>query len=122
MQYAVDTTFEFFLNSHQTKESMIKAASNIEQKQGLETNTFKAIDFARYAWFFLSNVVEIPALIWHKIPVGVSSLETYPLIHEFVCLYNLSISGKQIWLEICNGGLRDYSTRAPIAPYRQKNK
>lgn len=55
MQYAVDTSFEFNLNTYQTKEAMIKAASNIQQKQGLETNTFKAIDFARYAWFFLNN-------------------------------------------------------------------
>uniref|UniRef100_A0A8C2FYT4 VWFA domain-containing protein n=1 Tax=Cyprinus carpio TaxID=7962 RepID=A0A8C2FYT4_CYPCA len=47
--YAVDTSFEFYLNSHQTKESMIKAALNIQQKQGDKTNTFKAIDFARYA-------------------------------------------------------------------------
>ncbi|KAG1970864.1 integrin alpha-2 [Pimephales promelas] len=47
MQYAVDTSFEFYLNSYQTKESMIKAASKIQQKQGLETNTFRAIDFAR---------------------------------------------------------------------------
>lgn len=49
MQYAVDASFEFYLNSFQTKQSMIKAASNIQQKQGLETNTFRAIDFARYA-------------------------------------------------------------------------
>ncbi|XP_043106107.1 integrin alpha-2 isoform X2 [Puntigrus tetrazona] len=55
MQYAVDTSFEFFLNSHQTKESMIKAASNIQQKQGLETNTFKAIDFARKNAFLAKN-------------------------------------------------------------------
>ncbi|KAK7120266.1 hypothetical protein R3I94_020310 [Phoxinus phoxinus] len=47
MQYAVDASFEFYFNSYQTKESMLKAASKIQQKQGLETNTFKAIDFAR---------------------------------------------------------------------------
>uniref|UniRef100_A0A673N7M3 Integrin alpha-2-like n=1 Tax=Sinocyclocheilus rhinocerous TaxID=307959 RepID=A0A673N7M3_9TELE len=55
MQYAVDTSFEFYLNSHRTKESMIKAALNIQQKQGLETNTFKAIDFARYNAFLVKN-------------------------------------------------------------------
>ncbi|XP_058646196.1 integrin alpha-2, partial [Onychostoma macrolepis] len=55
MQYAVDTSFEFYLNSHRTKESMIKAASNIQQKQGLETNTFKAIDFARKNAFLAKN-------------------------------------------------------------------
>uniref|UniRef100_A0A671T6P5 Integrin alpha-2-like n=1 Tax=Sinocyclocheilus anshuiensis TaxID=1608454 RepID=A0A671T6P5_9TELE len=55
MQYAVDTSFEFYLNSHRTKESMIKAASNIQQKQGLETNTFKAIEFARKNAFLAKN-------------------------------------------------------------------
>ncbi|KAI2660006.1 Integrin alpha-2 [Labeo rohita] len=55
MQYAVDTSFEFYLNSHRTKDSMIKAASNIQQKQGLETNTFKAIDFARKNAFLAKN-------------------------------------------------------------------
>uniref|UniRef100_A0A673N4C8 Integrin alpha-2-like n=1 Tax=Sinocyclocheilus rhinocerous TaxID=307959 RepID=A0A673N4C8_9TELE len=55
MQYAVDTSFEFYLNSHRTKESMIKAALNIQQKQGLETNTFKAIDFARKNAFLVKN-------------------------------------------------------------------
>ncbi|XP_016337142.1 integrin alpha-2-like [Sinocyclocheilus anshuiensis] len=55
MQYAVDTSFEFYLNSHRTKESMIKAALNIQQKQGLETNTFKAIDFARQNAFLAKN-------------------------------------------------------------------
>uniref|UniRef100_A0A8C1WGB3 Integrin subunit alpha 2 n=1 Tax=Cyprinus carpio TaxID=7962 RepID=A0A8C1WGB3_CYPCA len=55
MQYAVDTSFEFKLNAYQTKESMINAASNIQQKQGLETNTFKAIDFARKNAFLASN-------------------------------------------------------------------
>ncbi len=28
-------------------------------------------------------------------------------VHEFVSPYNLSISGKQIWLDVCNGGLRE---------------
>ncbi len=27
--------------------------------------------------------------------------------HEFVCPYNLSINGKQIWLDVSNGGLRE---------------
>nr|XP_021327895.1 integrin alpha-2-like isoform X2 [Danio rerio] len=55
MQYGVDTTFQFYLNSYKTKESMIKAASNMQQKQGLETNTFKAIDFARTNAFLPQN-------------------------------------------------------------------
>ncbi len=32
-------------------------------------------------------------------------LET--VFHEFVCPYNLSISGKQIWLDVYNAGLRE---------------
>ncbi len=28
-------------------------------------------------------------------------------LHEFMCPYNLSINGKQIWLDVCNGGLRE---------------
>ncbi|XP_067254283.1 integrin alpha-2 isoform X3 [Chanodichthys erythropterus] len=55
MQYAVDTSFEFYLNSFQTKQAMIKAASNIQQKQGSETNTFRAIDFARKEAFLAKN-------------------------------------------------------------------
>ncbi|XP_052464492.1 integrin alpha-2 [Carassius gibelio] len=55
LQYAVDTSFEFYLNSHQTKESMIKAASNIQQKLGVKTNTFTAIDFARENAFLAKN-------------------------------------------------------------------
>ncbi|XP_051541348.1 integrin alpha-2 [Myxocyprinus asiaticus] len=55
MQYAVDASFEFNLNSYKTKEAMIKATSNIKQKEGLETNTFKAIDFARKNAFLTSN-------------------------------------------------------------------
>ncbi|XP_065146398.1 integrin alpha-2 isoform X1 [Paramisgurnus dabryanus] len=55
MQYAVDASFEFKLNSYNTKESMIKAASNIKQMEGLETNTFKAIEFARNNAFLTKN-------------------------------------------------------------------
>ncbi len=29
------------------------------------------------------------------------------IFQEFVCPYNLSISGKQIWLDVCNGELRE---------------
>ncbi len=28
-------------------------------------------------------------------------------LHEFMYPYNLSINGKQIWLDVCNGGLRE---------------
>ncbi|XP_071029109.1 integrin alpha-2-like [Oncorhynchus clarkii lewisi] len=55
IQYAVDPDFEFYLNSYKTKDSIIAAAANIPQKSGLETNTFRAIEFARRQAFLLTN-------------------------------------------------------------------
>ncbi|XP_064163109.1 integrin alpha-2-like isoform X1 [Anguilla rostrata] len=55
VQYAVDPSFEFKLNSYKTKESIIAAASKIPQKQGTETNTFHAIEFARKNVFLPEN-------------------------------------------------------------------
>uniref|UniRef100_A0A8C7QYY7 Integrin subunit alpha 2 n=1 Tax=Oncorhynchus mykiss TaxID=8022 RepID=A0A8C7QYY7_ONCMY len=55
IQYAVDPDFEFYLNSYKTKDSIIAAAANIPQKSGLETNTFRAIEFARRQAFLPTN-------------------------------------------------------------------
>ncbi|XP_045548477.1 integrin alpha-2 [Salmo salar] len=55
IQYAVDPTFEFHLDSHKTKDSIIAAAAKIPQKSGLETNTFRAIEFARQQAFLPTN-------------------------------------------------------------------
>ncbi|XP_064833554.1 integrin alpha-2-like [Oncorhynchus masou masou] len=55
IQYAVDPGFEFYLNSYKTKDSIIAAAANIHQKSGLETNTFRAIEFARRQAFLPTN-------------------------------------------------------------------
>ncbi|XP_042182511.1 integrin alpha-2 [Oncorhynchus tshawytscha] len=55
IQYAVDPDFEFYLNSYKTKDSIIAAAANIPQKLGLQTNTFRAIEFARRQAFLPTN-------------------------------------------------------------------
>ncbi|KAJ7986931.1 hypothetical protein DPEC_G00333500 [Dallia pectoralis] len=55
LQYGVDPVFEFYLNTYKTKESMIKAAEAIEQRGGLETNTFRAIEYARKEAFLPKN-------------------------------------------------------------------
>ncbi|XP_058845372.1 integrin alpha-2-like [Acipenser ruthenus] len=55
IQYAVDPDFEFRLNDYTSKEKLITAASNINQKLGDQTNTFRAIDFARSHAFLPSN-------------------------------------------------------------------
>nr|XP_046188718.1 integrin alpha-2-like [Oncorhynchus gorbuscha] len=55
IQYAVDPYFEFYLKSYKTKDSIIAAAANIPQKSGLETNTFRAIEFARRQAFLPTN-------------------------------------------------------------------
>ncbi|XP_067105854.1 integrin alpha-2 isoform X1 [Osmerus mordax] len=47
IQYAVNASFEFYLNSYKTKASIVTASSSIKQKSGSMTNTFQAIDFAR---------------------------------------------------------------------------
>ncbi|GAA6075970.1 integrin alpha-2 isoform X1, partial [Tachysurus ichikawai] len=48
IQYGVDPTMEFKMNTHKTRDSIVKAASEIPQRGGTETNTFKAIEYARY--------------------------------------------------------------------------
>uniref|UniRef100_A0A4W5M7C6 Integrin subunit alpha 2 n=1 Tax=Hucho hucho TaxID=62062 RepID=A0A4W5M7C6_9TELE len=55
IQYAVDPAFEFHLDSYKTKDSIIAAAANIPQMSGLETNTFRAIEFARQKAFLPTN-------------------------------------------------------------------
>uniref|UniRef100_A0A4W5M7K8 Integrin subunit alpha 2 n=1 Tax=Hucho hucho TaxID=62062 RepID=A0A4W5M7K8_9TELE len=55
IQYAVDPAFEFHLDSYKTKDSIIAAAANIPQMSGLETNTFRAIEFARCKAFLPTN-------------------------------------------------------------------
>ncbi|KAL0965810.1 hypothetical protein UPYG_G00286070, partial [Umbra pygmaea] len=55
IQYGVDPVFEFRLNSYKTKQSMIETAAAIKQKGGVETNTFRAIEFARKEAFLPSN-------------------------------------------------------------------
>ncbi|MBN3301137.1 ITA2 protein, partial [Amia calva] len=55
IQYANDADFEFKMNTYRTKEEMIKAASEITQKGGDQTNTFKAIEFARSQAFLAEN-------------------------------------------------------------------
>ncbi|XP_029442347.1 integrin alpha-2-like, partial [Rhinatrema bivittatum] len=47
IQYGNDPRVEFKMNTYQTKEDMIRAVSNTQQKGGDQTNTFKAIDFTR---------------------------------------------------------------------------
>ncbi|XP_028661458.1 integrin alpha-2 [Erpetoichthys calabaricus] len=54
-QYAVDPSFEFKLNTYATKDQMIAAAAKITQKLGSETNTFRAIDYARKNAFLPEN-------------------------------------------------------------------
>ncbi|MBN3315480.1 ITA2 protein, partial [Atractosteus spatula] len=55
IQYAVNPSFEFKLNQYKSKKEMIDAASKIDQKLGDQTNTFKAIEFARSQAFLPGN-------------------------------------------------------------------
>ncbi|KAM4579124.1 integrin alpha-2 isoform 1-T1 [Fundulus diaphanus] len=55
IQYGVDPRIEFKLNSYQTKQQIIAAASGIQQIYGTATNTFKAIQFARQQGFATTN-------------------------------------------------------------------
>uniref|UniRef100_A0A4W5N2S9 Integrin subunit alpha 2 n=1 Tax=Hucho hucho TaxID=62062 RepID=A0A4W5N2S9_9TELE len=55
IQYGVDPVVEFHLNTYKTKDSIIAAAANIPQREGLETNTFRAIEFARCNAFLPRN-------------------------------------------------------------------
>lgn len=65
IQYAVDASFEFYLNSYKTKASIVTASSRINQKSGLSTNTFQAIDFARSV--FSSHITG-----WHYVKDGLT--------------------------------------------------
>ncbi|XP_030623767.1 LOW QUALITY PROTEIN: integrin alpha-2 [Chanos chanos] len=74
IQYGVDPSFEFYLSSYKTKASIVEAASKIKQKQGLETNTFNAIEFARANAFLPSNGGRPGAT---KVMVGVTDGESH---------------------------------------------
>ncbi len=47
IQYGVNPKFEFKLSQYKTKDEVIAAASRITQMSGVETNTFRAIQYAR---------------------------------------------------------------------------
>lgn len=55
MQYSEDLSFLYNFTSDQNKDKVLSAASNIEQKTGLETNTFKALDNVRQTAFLPEN-------------------------------------------------------------------
>lgn len=48
MQYSEDLAFLYHFSSDQNKEKVLSAASALNQKTGIETNTFAALDNARY--------------------------------------------------------------------------
>ncbi|KAK3522067.1 hypothetical protein QTP70_022616, partial [Hemibagrus guttatus] len=55
IQYGVNPTMEFKMNEYKTRESIVKAASDIPQRGGTETNTFKAIEYTRANAFLPAN-------------------------------------------------------------------
>ncbi|XP_051765574.1 integrin alpha-2-like isoform X1 [Ctenopharyngodon idella] len=55
MQYSEDLSFLYHFNSDQNKEKVLSAASAINQKTGVETNTFAALDNARQTAFLREN-------------------------------------------------------------------
>uniref|UniRef100_A0AAR2JQ60 VWFA domain-containing protein n=1 Tax=Pygocentrus nattereri TaxID=42514 RepID=A0AAR2JQ60_PYGNA len=55
IQYSNDLSFQFYLNTYQSKDEMLKVAATIEQKTGDVTNTFAAIDSARMQAFLPGN-------------------------------------------------------------------
>ncbi|XP_074495342.1 integrin alpha-2 [Sebastes fasciatus] len=55
IQYGVDPKFEFTLGDYQTKEQAVAAASKINQRYGISTNTFRAIQYASQRAFQESN-------------------------------------------------------------------
>ncbi|KAK9968054.1 hypothetical protein ABG768_002402 [Culter alburnus] len=55
MQYSEDLAFLYHFNSDQNKEKVLSAASAIDQKTGVETNTFAALDNARQTAFLPEN-------------------------------------------------------------------
>lgn len=52
IQYAVNPKFEFTLNRYKTKDEVMRAASSITQMSGTSTNTFHAIQYARFVVMF----------------------------------------------------------------------
>ncbi|XP_053542639.1 integrin alpha-2 isoform X2 [Ictalurus punctatus] len=55
IQYGVDPKMEFKLNAYKTRASIVQAASAIPQRGGIETNTFRAIEYARVNAFLPAN-------------------------------------------------------------------
>jgi len=51
MQYSEDLSFLYNFSSDQNKEKVLSAALAITQKTGIVTNTFDALDNARYHFF-----------------------------------------------------------------------
>lgn len=72
IQYAVDPKFEFRLNEFRNKEDMLEAASKITQMYGHSTNTFQAIQYARWVCCVTPSV-----LVW--------SLFSYWLTNSRIC-------------------------------------
>lgn len=80
IQYAVDPKFEFRLNEFRNKEDMLKAASRITQMFGQSTNTFQAIQYARWV------------LLRHSLGPGLVCFLIRRLIPTSACLLP-SVSG-----------------------------
>lgn len=57
MQYSEDLSFLYHFSSDQNKDKVLSAASNIEQKTGVETNTFEALDNVRYPFPYIQIFV-----------------------------------------------------------------
>ncbi|KAB5543819.1 hypothetical protein PHYPO_G00084050 [Pangasianodon hypophthalmus] len=55
IQYGVDPKMEFTLDRYKTRETIVQAASLIPQRGGTETNTFRAIEYARVNAFLTTN-------------------------------------------------------------------
>ncbi|KAF4108005.1 integrin alpha-2 isoform X1 [Onychostoma macrolepis] len=55
MQYSEDLSFLYHFSSDQNKDKVLLAASDIEQKTGIETNTFEALDNVRQTAFLPEN-------------------------------------------------------------------
>lgn len=72
MQYSEDLSFLYHFSSDQNKGKVLSAASDIEQKTGVETNTFEALDNVRYPipyiqmLFYLFYFCGILSILWGK--------------------------------------------------------
>ncbi|XP_043106110.1 integrin alpha-2 isoform X2 [Puntigrus tetrazona] len=55
MQYSEDLSFIYHFKSNQNKDKVLLAASDIDQKTGVETNTFEALDNVRQTAFLPEN-------------------------------------------------------------------